>query len=171
REGGGVGRLLGWGGAVLQIQQERPAGKVAAVRALAIGGAGNVGHQRNVGERAVGTLRRGWSKSDPHRARRGEVHESGDAVKDIAARKEAAEDLLVVSVQPLAAELESVLSADNRNAVSEIMAVKQLVHRGLQEKRLAKAEIGGKAHGCVGNRVEIHGRARAGFPGVGKMRV
>ena len=50
------------------------------------------------------------------------MEETSSAVKNIAARKEAAEDLCVVRVQPLAAKLEGVPAVDDGNVVAGAQA-------------------------------------------------
>src|SRR5262249_35919158 len=70
-------------------------------------------------------------------------------IKDVAAGEEAAEYLRVVAVQPLAAELDRVLSRDHGESIANLRALEHFVDIRLQEKGPAKREVGGEAHGFI----------------------
>ena len=65
------------------------------------------------------------------------MHEAADTVEDIASCKEPAENLGIVAVNPLAADLPSVPALDDREIVTDVSAPKDFIHGGLQEEWLA----------------------------------
>src|SRR5919107_1004509 len=71
---------------------------------------------------------------------RGVAQEARHAVEDVAPLEEAAEDLRVAAVQPLAAELRRVVAGDDRDVVLELRAPEGLVHVGAEEEGVAEAE-------------------------------
>ena len=58
------------------------------------------------------------------------MHEAGDAVKNVTAGEKAAEDLRIATMNPLAAELPSVLALNDREIVANIVAPEDFVNRG-----------------------------------------
>src|SRR5689334_19725807 len=91
------------------------------------------------------------------------MQEAEYGVKDVASGKEAAEDLGVVAVQPLATEFNGVLAGQHGKGITDLEALEHLVHAGFEEEGLAKTEGGTEAHGGIGRNVGVHGSAGAVF--------
>ena len=121
------------GAAALQVEEQRAAGRGRPCRT-----ARGSGHVAAV--RAADGVR-----SEPARRRgRCVAQEPVDAVEQVPALEEAAKDLIVVRVQPLAAGLDRVLAGDDREVVLELKALDQLVDVGRQEERVAESERRGR---------------------------
>src|SRR5947208_3191822 len=97
------------------------------------------------------------------------MQETEHRIKDVAAGEEAAEDLRVVAVQPVAAELDRVLASDDGIVVSELAAPESLVDRGLEEERIAEAEGGSKAGRRISGQVRGSRHARTPFAVVAEV--
>src|SRR5262249_12753864 len=98
------------------------------------------------------------------------VEKPGYAVKNIAAGKEAAEDLRVAAVNPLATELKSMLTVNERQAVTNVGAPEDFVNGRLKEEWLTETESCAKAHRGVGNGVLVDGVTGTILARVRKMR-
>ncbi len=125
---GGVGRGTR-PARTLQIKQQR-----AAIGRRPCRARGRVGHERTVrAAHRVGT-------EPACRCRRRVTQEAADAAEDVAAGEESTEHLIVQRVHPLAADLERMIAAHDRDVVFELRAPDQLVDAGLQEERIAEPE-------------------------------
>src|SRR5690242_1353412 len=83
-------------------------------------GAARTGRRRGH-ECPVGATDRVWSKATGS-CRRRITEKSGDAVENITAGEETAEDLIVKRVQPVAADLDIVVSANDRKIILRLRA-------------------------------------------------
>ncbi len=144
----------------LQVEQERAAGRRRP------GGAGGWGGH-------VGAVRAAdGARAEAARGRgRGVAQEAGHAVEDVAPLEEAAEDLRVAAVHPLAAELGGVVARDDGEVVLELRAPERLVHVGREEEGVAEAEGRDEAHRRVGRDVRRRGRARPLLAPVGEVEL
>src|SRR5262249_37901091 len=122
--GGRAGQSRG-----LQVEKQRTGGRAGV-------GAGAA----DVHPRAVGASPRIRPEARPQRSRRGVAQEAGDAVEDITAFKEAAEDLRVVAVRPIASRLDRVVAGDDREVVAYLEALEEFVDLRRQEEWVAEAE-------------------------------
>ncbi len=77
------------------------------------------------------------------------MQEAGNAIEDVAAGEETAEDLRIPRVEPFPSKFPSVLALDHREVIPNVRAVDKLINRGLEEERLAEAEGCAKTHGGV----------------------
>src|SRR5260221_2732156 len=149
---------------MLEIQEERATGEGAAVGAVA----GSC-DQRNVCKAAVSALRGAGTEANATGRRRRVVEKTSHAVEDVAAGEKATENLGIAAVNPFGAELPGVLTFNDGKIVADVGAIKEFVNGRLQEKWLAEAEVGSKAHGGVWNARGVDREARAGFAGIGEM--
>ena len=110
------------------------------------------------------------SRSEPtRRGRRGVTQKASNAVKNVSPGKEAAEDLIVKGMQPLAADLDCVATANDRNVVLNISTPKQFINRWIEEERITEAERGGKAHGRIRRHIRRNRGARSQLARVRKV--
>src|SRR6266508_814862 len=94
-----------------------------------------------------------------------------DAVEDVAAVEEAAEDLRVVAVRPIASRLDRMVAGDDREVVAYLEALEEFVNIRPQEERVAETERRGEAHRRVGGHVRLGGRARTVFAEVSDVKL
>src|SRR5207245_8923692 len=86
---------------------------------------------------------------------------TGDAIEDVPTCKEATKNLIVQGVQPLAANLNGVVTVNDREIVLRVRAPEQFVNRWIQEERVSKAKRRRESHGCVSRHIWGSGIARS----------
>ena len=97
------------------------------------------------GAGSIETLAYSWSEAVCS-GRRCITQKAGNAVEDVPARKESAEDLIVQRVQPFAAEFNVVIARDDREVVFDVRAPEQFVDVRFEEERITEPESRHKPH-------------------------
>src|SRR5438445_10351989 len=144
---------------MLQIKQKWSASDSRAAAASII----------EIAKSAIGALDSARAEAIAERGWRCVVKEAGDAIEDVAACEESAEDLRVTGVNPFATELKGVLALDEGEAVANVGAPKDFVNGWFEEEGLAEAEGGAEAHRGVWHRVLVGGVARTIFTRIGEV--
>ena len=77
------------------------------------------------------------------------MQEANNRVEDVAALKEPTEDLRVIAVQELSAELDGVIAGDDREIVANLSALKHFIDVGTEKEGIPEAESRDKAHRSI----------------------
>src|SRR5262245_36948014 len=99
------------------------------------------------------------------------MQEARDAVEDVTAFEEAAEDLGVVAVRPIASQLDRVVAGDDREVVAYLEALEEFVNIRSQEERVAETKRCGEAHRSVGGHIRFGCRPRTVFAEVSDVKL
>src|SRR5262249_6140896 len=111
------------------------------------------------------------SEASPQAGGRGVMQEARDAVEDVTALEETAEDLRVIAVRPIASHLDRVVAGDDGEVVAYLESLEELVNVRPQEERIAEAERRGESHRRVGGHVRLRGRTRTVFAQVSGVKL
>src|SRR5215470_13894940 len=98
------------------------------------------------------------------------MQESGDRIKNIATGEEAAKDLAVIGMQPIAAKLEIVLAMNQGEAIAELCAPDGFIDIRLEEEGVSEAECCAKTHRGICWDVGLRRSAGPNFTLIGEMR-
>src|SRR5580765_120084 len=88
------------------------------------------------------------------------MQKTSHTVEDVAAFEESSEDLIVERVQPFAADLNVVVTVNDRKIVFQIRAPEQFVNCWVKKERMAKSECSRKAHCGIGRHSRRNSAAR-----------
>src|SRR5262245_26225997 len=99
------------------------------------------------------------------------MQEARDAVEDVTALEETAEDLRVIAVRPIASHLDRVVAGHDREVVAYLEPLEEFVNIRPQEERIAEAERRRKAHRRVGGHVRLCGGTRTVFAQDGGVKL
>src|SRR5262249_21294485 len=100
-----------------------------------------------------------WSETARCRSR-GEAEEAGDTIENIATLKEAAEHLIVQSVNPFASELDVVPARNDREVVFYVSPPQGFIHIRIEKKWMTKPVAWPKSHRRVRGHIGSNRRTR-----------